>query len=274
METPTQGVCELAHDWRARQQPPLRISGGAHMKLARVTDLSFGLESGYFVTRRGRIFFFLPRAPTRAGESAPPEAIYLAGDFNGWGDAIGREEWKLCPASLDRQPVLMWSGDAQPFLAHPSKRFKFVTQSGRWLEVPINSSSVTDENGNRNRVVDPDRSGLHLFSFTLSEPIDLTQSWRMYWQGGETDHSVPLRMGTFFHALKTDLPLGARIENGDTVFRLFAPRATSVELCLQETDEPDSPVSRYSLERCDEEDLGDASVWEITAAGNLHGWRY
>jgi len=61
-QSPTRGVLELARDWKARDDPPAKFSGGLQLKrLERVPDHTYGAESGYFVTKTDRIFFFLPR---------------------------------------------------------------------------------------------------------------------------------------------------------------------------------------------------------------------
>ncbi len=268
LDSPTSGVLELARDWRARHAPPVKFSGGLRVtELKRVRDHSFGRESGYFVTRDGRIYFFVA-AESHPRPFARRAPVYLAGDFNGWGEAIGRERWQLREATLDRQPVLLWCGQAADFMGQPPMRFKFVDGEGHWYEVPAHApNAVSDEHGNRNRMIDPERTGQHLFSFELLDPIDLTQSWRAHWAGGDADHSVPLRPGDFFFQLQTRLPLGARIERGHTVFRLFAPRAKSVELVLQA---PGEPESRRPLQRREDEPL----VWEVSVEGNLHGRHY
>lgn len=274
MDTPTAGVCELDHDWKARQHPPVKMSGGLQIKLSRVADHSFGNSSGYFVTRKGQIYFFLPR-PQNEDSASESRDVFLAGDFNGWGEAIGQENWRLKPASLDGRAVLIWTGDAAPFWASPPNRFKFVTRNGNWLPVPEGAtSSVVDENGNRNRVIDGERSGLHLFKFELKEAIDPSKSWRLHWQGGDSDQSVPVRPGRYFHELKTDLPLGATIEGQRTIFRLFAPRARRVELCLQRADVDDAPPVRYEMEQRSDADSALATVWEYVCPTNLHGSFY
>src|SRR5690606_24053033 len=127
---------------------------------------------------------------------------------------------------------------------------------------------------NRNRIVDPERTGLHLFSFELQAPVDLTHAWRVHWTGSEADPSVPLRPGPYFHALATTLPLGVNIEDGDTVFRLFAPRAKRVTLCLRHVDTRDDVAAEeVALERRPAPaDDGEAAVWEAVVEGNLHGW--
>ena len=274
MDTPTTGVCELDHDWKARQLPPVRMSGGLSICLSRVKDHSFGNESGYFITRRGMIYFFVPREVEE--ETVEREAkVYLAGDFNGWGDAIGNEDWLLKPATLDGRPVLIWCGEAKPFISHPPQRFKFVTESGHWMAVPASAkSTVIDEGGNRNRIIDGDRSGLHLFRFELNESIDPTKSWRLHWQGGESDQSVPVRPGKYFHDLITDLLMGAVVEREETVFRLFAPRAQRIELCLQDADDETAAPKRYDMVRRTSDELAESSVWELSFPEDLHGTLY
>lgn len=275
LHTPTSGVIELARDWRARHQPPVKFSGGLPVRpLQRVRDHSFGRESGYFVTRRGRIYFFLPTSahPKPFARRAP---VYVAGDFNGWGDAIGKEAWRLNEASLEREPVLLWEGDAERFFGQPPMRFKFVTGEGHWFDVPADApNTVVDNYGNRNRIIDPERTGSHLFAFELSKAVDLSQAWRVYWKGADGDTSVALRPGAFFHALATDLPLGARVEAGLTVFRLFAPRARKVTLWLNAPGAAEAAGQRVPMGRRDFGSAGDRCVWEVVMDGNLHGWSF
>lgn len=272
LESHTRGVIELARDWRARHAPPISIPGAKLRKLERVPDHTFGSRSGYFVNRRSEIYFFLredahPRPFARRG------AVYLAGDFNGWGDAIGRDEWELRPASLDGEPVLLWSGDAERFFAHPPMRFKFVTAEGHWFEVPADAPNAQrDEAGNTNRIIEAERTGQHLFAFEVEQPLDLSQPWQASWSETGTAQAVPLRPGAFFRALKSDLPLGVEIEGGYSTFRLFAPRARYVHLYVQPDADSTAPM-RFELDRAEGDD-GKAGVWEATLDQDLHGWYY
>lgn len=275
LSSPTRGVIELARDWKARHPPPIQFSGGLVMAgpLGRVPDHAYGNESGYFETPKGDIFFFLPRREVESVDKT--EVVYfLAGDFNGWGEAVGQENWRLAAASLDREPVWLWRGHAADFKGSPPQRFKFVTGEGDWLPVPDDApNGVGDDGENRNRIIDPDRTGRHLFAFELADPIDLTQSWRVHWTNREEDHSVPLRPEAFFHQLETDLRLGALVENGRTVFRLFAPRARQVELVLATKD---GEEQRHALARRDHGPAGDRAVWELALPGEWagHGYSY
>ncbi len=275
LDTPTSGVLELARDWRARHVPPVRFSGGLQLSgLKRVLDRTYGNKSRYFVTRDKRIYFFLSRKVNSPADAVEDQAIYLAGDFNNWGEAIGNPEWQLCAATLDNQPVWLWGGAAEQFFGSPPQRFKFVTREGHWLDVPLSAPNVaTDDSGNRNLVIDPDRTGRHLFRFTLKEEIDLTQAWRVHWTHREEDHSVPLRFGAFFHALHTELELGAICGPEYTTFRLFAPRARAVHLVLR-TDSAEDEWQRHELLRRTEGSPGDRCVWEIEVAGDRTGWLY
>lgn len=267
-------MIELAHDWRAKYAPPVALSGPkvqGWASLSRVPDYVFGCESAYFVNRKDEIFFFIrlqqypELAPT---EKEKGTAVYLAGDFNGW-RAVGDPRWELRPASLAGDPVLLWSGAAAPFLGQPWKRFKFVTADNRWLDVPAHApNAVRDEGGNINRAIDPERTGQHLFQFTLDTPLDLSESWRVTWSGSGEGLVVPLRPGEFFFQLKTAAPLGSHVEENTTTFRLFAPRAKSVELCVCASLADQERAHRYPLARRSD------GAWEVTLDQNLHGWFY
>jgi pullulanase len=275
LDSPKSGVIELVRDWRARHAPPISLNHGVRLRqLQRVPDHTFGNRSGYFVNRRSEIYFYLPAsAQPRPYARRGDETVYLAGDFNGWGEAIGREEWAMRPASLDGEEVLLWIGPAEKFYAHPPLRFKFVTGDGHWFEVPASAPNAQrDDGGNINRIIDPECTGQHLFAFEVEHPLDLSLAWQVHWSEGEHAQSVPLRPGDFFYELHSDLPLGAQVEADHTTFRLFAPRARKVELWVQPT--PDAAEAwSYALDRCEGPE-GQAGIWEATLDQPLHGWYY
>jgi pullulanase len=222
-----------------------------------------------FVNRKEEIYFFLRLEDHPDLVAAPETMVYLAGDFNGW-DAVGRLDWQLRPDSLDGEPVLLWTGRAAPFFANPWPRFKFVTQQHRWIDVPADAPNAqADDLGNRNRVVDPERTGQHLFSFTLAAPLALSESWRISWADGSAEgQSVPLMPGEFFFHRAALGPLGARVIDHHTHFRLFAPRARSVELCVSDDVKDADRLSRYPLTRRED------GTWDILLDQDLHGWFY
>ncbi|MFA5264586.1 MAG: glycoside hydrolase family 1, partial [Opitutaceae bacterium] len=261
------------------------------------SDAVLGREYGYFVGHHGFICFLL--VLSQHTEFDPlMEKVYLVGDFNSWEKAVGQAEWEMNVASMGKELVLVWTGPADRFLNPPGQRFKFVTGEHRWLPIPGTSPNATrDADGNLNFAIDPERTGHHLYSFTLPVPIDLSRSWRVEWTkpGGE---GAPLRPDGYFFDLKTDLVLGAIAKRDETIFRLFAPRASKVELCLTPSLDAVEQPHRYSLIRRAEpmERLKEAfapmqpgdtagirhvpapgnwqGVWEVTLDQSLKGWYY
>ena len=137
LDAPDSGVIELTCDWTDAAMPPLSLGAGgpAFARLTRVPDHLFGCESGFFVNAFHEIFFFLQLAHHPEIDPAKV-AVYLAGDFNGWQQAVGNPDWRLLPASLDGERVLLFAAPAGRFFSQPPERFKFVTSEHRWLAVP------------------------------------------------------------------------------------------------------------------------------------------
>ena len=280
LDSLTSGVVELDRDWTEAKPP--RFTLGSHCPapggLAAADALTAGRAYRYFVAG-DEISFVLPL--TEVGSIDPlREAVYLAGDFNDWQEAVGHDEWQMRLAELGGAAVLLWSGAAAQFL-HPSgQRFKFVTGEHLWLGMPDDApNAVRDDKGNVNRILDPARTGRHLWRFTLSAPLDLAEPRGVSWaeQPDSTrapfTAGVPLAPGSFFHQLKSELPLGALVRDGETVFRLFAPRARSVTLFFGEESGPPSGMQEFALTRRADAD-GAAGVWEVALNRNLHGWFY
>jgi pullulanase len=272
LESPAAGIIELDHDWTARGRP--RFTLGQHCPalagLAPAPGLPAGRAYGYFFNTHGEITFVLPLE--RGCDIDPAvDTVYLGGDFNGW-RAVGDDAWRLKPAELEGERVLLWTGDAARFLSHGGQRFKFVTGENQWLNPPVDAPNIVrDEYGNLNRALDPTRTGWHLWRFSLGQPLDLAEPWTVGWADGPGT-TVPVMPGNFFYQLKTDLALGALVRSDETVFRLFAPRARSITLCLAR-ELTDEPPQRFSLARRADRD-GEAGVWEVALDQNLHGWFY
>lgn len=276
LESLSTGVVELDRDWTGRTLPRFTLGEqcAAPGALAPAPGLIAGRAYGYFLNPKGEITFVFP---LESGSHVRPErdSVYLAGDFNGWQAAIGAEEWRLHAAELDGEQVLAWTGDAARFLGVAGQRFKFVTGEHQWLVPPDDAPNVTrDESGNFNRFLDPNRTGWHLWQFTLGAPLNLAEPREVTWSDAAPGDGpgVPLVPGNFFYALKTDLLLGALVRDGGTVFRLFAPRARTVTLLLSQQADAKS-MQAYPLSRRADAD-GAAGVWETALNRNLHGWFY
>jgi pullulanase/glycogen debranching enzyme len=269
MDSLSSGIVEFERNWPAGEGPRLRL--GDHAPALSSVQVApgrvAGRVDGYFSPGPGALTFVLPLPKPRPGEAAR-ERVYLAGDFNGWQEAVGRGPWELEEADLDGETVLQWTGPAEGFLSPAPARFKFVTGENIWLSLPNAAPNVVrDERGNANRVVDPQRTGAHLWRFTVERPFDLAEPWSVALEGG-----APVRLGPgdFFFELGTDLPLGALTEEHRTLFRLFAPRARAVTLHLRIASGAEETAAL--ARRADEH--GVAGVWETTLARNLHGAFY
>ncbi|HVS50741.1 MAG TPA: alpha-amylase family glycosyl hydrolase [Opitutaceae bacterium] len=281
LESPASGIIELDRDWTAPQPPRFSLGRQCPVpaNLGPAPGLPAGRTCGYFFNAQGGGVSFV--LPLEHGCDIDParDTVFLAGDFNGWQAAVGVEEWRMRPAELEGERVLLWTGDAARFLAQPGLRFKFVTGENQWLVPPGDAPNIVrDEYGNLNRVLDPTKTGWHLWRFRLAEPLSLAESHTATWAqplagSSAADAGVPLVFGSFFYELKTDLPLGALVRRDETVFRLFAPRARTVTLFLAQDAVERNDAQVFILARRNDAD-GNAGVWEITLDRNLHGWFY
>jgi pullulanase len=275
LESSQVGIVELDRDWRGQRAP--QFSMGRQFPppegLAPAPVVTAGRSYGYFV-RGEDIVFLLPDYRRRISAQGDGQAVYLAGDFNGWQAAVGKPEWQLHVGEMNGERVLSWSGPAARFLNPPGQRFKFVTGEHQWLSLPDDApNAVRDQGGNMNRVIDHHRTGRHLWRFQCATPVDLGVPMKIGWAATPDAVGVPLLPGDFFYELKTDLPLGALVRGKETVFRLFAPRALSVKLYLCEDASRQGESTVWLLSRREDAD-GSAGVWEVALDRNLHGWFY
>jgi pullulanase/glycogen debranching enzyme len=275
LDSLTSGIIELDRDWTGRTQP--HFSLGTHCPapggLAAAPGLAAGRVYGYFFDADGGISFVLS---LEHGCNLNPErdTVYLAGDFNGWQDAVGVAAWQLHPAELEGERVLIWRGAGAQFRSAPGRQFKFVTGENQWLHPPADApNTVRNDHGNTNRVVDPLRTGQHFWQFTVAQPLDLSESWTVAWAEQTGWEGVPLLLGDFFYELKSELPMGAMVRGAETVFRIFAPRARTVSVFLRGDTTLAGDAKCFSLSRRSDVE-GAAGVWETTLGQNLHGWFY
>src|SRR6187402_544597 len=102
------GIIEMDADWTAASLPLLAPGD----KAFEFTDLSpaepslYAEEAGYYVDEAGQVVFMLdPEEHTWIDFSVT--TIYVAGDFNGWQDAVGKPEWSMEPGELNGREVLL-----------------------------------------------------------------------------------------------------------------------------------------------------------------------
>ncbi|HKK18216.1 MAG TPA: alpha-amylase family glycosyl hydrolase [Opitutales bacterium] len=265
---PGQCCVLLARNWKKNDSPPIHLEGkGLKMKKLRHMDPEeIGRFTGYYEDGDHIVFCLNPlRYPHIDFDHDPVRA---AGPFNDWGAAndtsgfnLSRAETKsgapLYKVSVPRERVVM---------AGRQMTFKFVTQSWHWL-TPLRCAPnlIEDKAGNLNYGLNVSRSGRHAFIFEVDGGRGMDQAAEVAWQGEATQPIVP---GLFFYDLASEKPCGPSIENGDTVIRLFAPRATCVSVELAQE------LSFKNRQRLDLDLAEDQVSWEITLDGNFHGWFY
>ena len=230
-ESLSSGIVEFSRNWDASAPPAIALSGGVEVTgFALAPALAAAKTYRYFLEDPATIAFALP---LRRGGGINPsvDKVYVAGAFNGWQAAVGDEAWLLRLADLDGEQLLLCTGPAAKVMGSADKRFKFVTGENQWLHPRDDAPNcVRDDTGNINRVLDPAKTGAHLWRFELGASLDLAAAWSVAAGTDLSTGSVPLVPGDFFFDLGTDLPLGAIVSGRSTTFRIFAPRAESVTL--------------------------------------------
>ncbi|MEN9635479.1 MAG: hypothetical protein RL077_3883, partial [Verrucomicrobiota bacterium] len=134
LESPTLGVIELDRDWTGAIGPRFTMGQQcpAPGALAPAAGLLVGKAYGYFCCRESGLIFFVLSLAHGCDVDPSRDAVYLAGDFNGWQAAVGRDEWRLRAGEMAGEPVLLWRGEAAGFPGW-GQRFKFVTGENQWL---------------------------------------------------------------------------------------------------------------------------------------------
>jgi pullulanase/glycogen debranching enzyme len=270
LDSQSSGLAEFDRDGRNDVPPAITLGAGAPALtgLQPAPNGIVGRAYGYFALPPDQLSFVLPLG---RGSDVDPAAdrIYVAGDFNGWQLAVGNEEWRMQPAELDGERVLRWVGPASKVYWPTQQRFKFVTGENVWLGLPDDAANaVRDGNGTTNRLLDPTRSGLHLWRFEVGQPLDLAERWSLT---AGVDR-VPLVPGPFFYDLRTSLPLGAIPGDEETVFRLFAPRARRVTLYV--CSDLGQQAGAHPFELAPRSGPDGAAVWEVALDQNMRGWFY
>lgn len=200
----------------------------------------------------------------------------VAGSFNGWNGS--HEDWELKRNDATRR----WEGAF--VLASKTggslPEFKFVVNGSRWLDPPLMAPNArSDGKGHVNLTVDPTLSVGPVIYVETQEPLDLSEGHSVVIDGDDMSPAIAIvTPGDALDAIKSDRELGAILDRTRkrTGFRLFAPRATEVSLCLYDGPEFQDPedgflepretfvMKRYASE----------GVWEVWLEGLRIGSYY
>jgi pullulanase len=258
----------LARNWKKKTPPPIRLQaeGLELLGLRPMKQTEIGRFIGYYEADGRMVFCIDPeRYPQIDFEQDP---VQVAGPFNEWGRSEDSEKFVLKRAETADGQTLYQVAVPRSRVVSAGKRmtFKFVTRSWHWLTPQRCAPNlVSDKAGNLNYTLSVLRSGRHAYVFEVFGGRGLDQVAHVSWRDETPKRIVP---GLSFYDLASRHPCGPGIEAGNTVLRLFAPRATRVEV---EFDHDPDFREPQRLEM----DLGlDRVTWEITLEGNFHGWFY
>jgi len=268
-ETRDRGLAILAQDWLdIASPPPLRFNpGNQPLRLLRqMSPFAYGRRAGYFVNGTDLEFVFWP--PYYPNIDWEDEAMFVAGDFNGWQKAIDDPAWKLHHEMRDGQRFLSLRVPLKKhFEENKLARFKFVTGEGRWQELPPEVINRIRDGDHENYLIDPARTGLHVFYFWSEAQHNILKRAELVWEAEGVREACPITNSDFLLSQGSDRALGAQLEADRTLFSLFAPRAARVSLNLYE--EPAGPIF-LKIELTRHED----GCWEATVPFNCHGKYY
>ncbi|NBB80930.1 MAG: glycoside hydrolase family 1 [Verrucomicrobia bacterium] len=267
-ETGNTGLVILSQDWSStRARPPLFLGplNERFAKMDRLSPAECGRYCRYY--RQKNSWVFTIRSERHPELLDRKVRVFLGGDFNEWGEAIGRSEWELKPISE--------VAETRYELRVPLKRipkdrkfsFKFVTDKGDWLDVPDSAPNRISEGGVANFVFDPEQTGQHIFRFWTPDGYEPIGNEKIVWRDDQTEEVHELPHTQFLTLAKTKLELGALVEGDSTTFRLFAPRASGVQVCYSENADGSDLVTEALKER-------DGVVWEAIVPKNLDSYFY
>lgn len=264
----TEGVVNFRHDWLSGDRPSLYWGEDQLplLSLHRAPLIDFANHSGYFVDR-GKFHFAL-RGDRFPDINLKKEKVYVVGEFNNWAAAIGDPKWRLQPRVLRGEKYYVLDLPKADIDGSKPMAFKFVTHSGNWLEVPADATNVImDSDGNRNYRIRPHRTGRHRFYFKTPHPLSKSAGAHLVFKKRGYVESTPMQPGVFLKQLRSDLPLGPEVYEDRSIFRLFAPRASKVQLYLYDDEKrPDAVAQALSTQ--------DGLVWEVTVPGDCDGLYY
>jgi pullulanase len=204
------------------------------------------------------------------------DRVAVAGNFNGWDSSGGNGRWLLKrSADTARWELSVPRSALRTPPGEPDILFKFVVNGNRWLPPPASAPNATpDGRGNSNLRLAPTMRGSHELRIYTEEPINLAETHGVVIEGWEPRPVwTLLTPGPVLDRMYSDKPLGVILdrEQNATTYRIFAPRARAVYLCIYDRPEYEThtpsyrklePVERYRLWK----DAADG-VWEISLLG-------
>ncbi|MCB1070298.1 MAG: hypothetical protein H7A43_06330 [Verrucomicrobia bacterium] len=256
------------------EQISVRFSPPVPVKTVQIASPRMEAKArGYRIAAQTLIFTFDPELYDM--KLQPGDRVAVAGNFNHWDGSGAKGQWLLQPRPSGVYELAVTTDGLRKPDAEPDFIFKYVLNGNRWLNPPADAVNVqVDQNNNRNLVIDTTESGSTIMKVITEQEIPLSEAHMVVIEG-VADRAAwhMVNPGRVVDSLISDKPLGATLDKarGVTTYRLFAPRASAVHLCLYDTPayhqhEPEyrkfTPAERYPMWRDDAD-----GVWEITLIG-------
>ncbi len=271
LQSPKVIIAELSADWSEPEMPDFRLDPGPikSLKIKHAGFYKFAESSAYFLDG-DCIHFFLSQQLLAHNQLATGEPVFIVGDFNGWAKSIGDLKWRLETMENPDVGGLQLSVPLADIDFSNGTGFKFVSNEGHWFSIPASATNIYyGEHGHPNYYVDLNRSGRHLLLIETSIAPSLSKDYFLtIASDGSEEHLVSVTLGEFFLNIGSKLSLGAVPLENFTLFRIFAPRASSVTLILLDSFDDWGSVSFHDLT------ILEGGVWEVVIDENLTGAYY
>lgn len=197
----------------------------------------------------GEDITFLYDASFLGGNLDPARGVYVAGSFNGWQKAVGKSKWKL----KWNESQKLWSVTVKANRIPRNAQFKFKQKKGGWAPTGGNLQ-VKQSQG---------------FRADLSGSLSFGQRYQIIYKGDDQGSDIIPR--GWLHDTLSQYQyrgrLGPQYSKESTVFSVFAPTASKVEVLLYSS--PSSQDAEVlSLTKAD------SYTWTGRKDGDLHGRYY
>lgn len=224
-----------------------------------LNKLIFAKKSAYF-QKNDNIIFLLPEYRVKF-LNLTKNSLFLAAEFNNWLGATKDKKFQLKYTIIDENPYFTVT---LPLNILPEKfQFKFVSSDGNWIDPEIDApNKIFTPNNSCNYFFDHLKTGDHLIALTTDEPLFPCDKFSLFID--ENEHQIDISPWLF--SLYTNAQLGVNIENNQTIFRIFIPRAYAVRLLIYDTPLEQPKIIMLSRER--------DHTWTTIVNDNLHGKLY
>lgn len=255
----------LSNDWLLMDQLPIFQLNGSieNIQLKPAPLIIFGELTGYYIDKDKITFIYFPN------KEEENKRIYLAGNFNGWQNAIGNERWLLELHTKNNRKIMTLSCPwDQISESHSQLFFKFVTEDNLWLNVPLHAPNLNiDINNNSNYEILRNFTGRNAFILESNLGYDPSFNYSIILNENNEYETKKIDDIELLSTLRSTKKLGAVVDSKLTTFRLFAPRATSVQVFFYSPETP-NVITPIELKRSSD------YTWEATWPSNLHGYHY